>query len=227
MCLYTQFPMKMQVPLFHEMQMLSDLCLVPGVRVVGNNTVYCKYDRTNKIYAYHMPTLNWSSIPDCSNKVFAMIVIAGLLTTIGVYGGNGEKTDKLFGLTGEGSDRKWTEEFPPMPTKRYHIAALCTGAALIVAGGYYSDHQVLKIVEVLNTDTRQWLSAPDLPEPLSYSPLTLCGDLVYLLGGVNTDNVGTSSVYSCSLSSLLLSSDSKSLVGHFASTIRQSSQLSE
>jgi hypothetical protein len=26
-------------------------------------------------------------------------------------------TNQLFSLTGEGSGRRWTEEFPPMPTK--------------------------------------------------------------------------------------------------------------
>jgi hypothetical protein len=41
---------------------------------------------------------------------------------------------QLFSLTGEGSGRRWSEEFPPMPTKREASMALCTGAALIVAG---------------------------------------------------------------------------------------------
>ena len=76
---------------------------------------------------------------------------------------------------------------------------------------------------MLNTKTRQWHTAPGLPQPLSHSSLTLCGDLVYILGGFNKDDVDTNSVYSCSLSSLLLSSGSKSLGERLVSTLRRSS----
>ena len=68
------------------------------------------------------------------------------------------------------------------------------------------------IVEVLNTETQQWHTAPDLPEPLAWSSLTLCGNFIYLFKMTN-------SVYSCSLSSLLLSAaGSKSPGEHPAST---------
>ena len=179
--------------------------------IVHNNTVYCVYDLNNKIYTYHIPSSNWSSLPDCpTKKAFAITVVHGLLTAIGGYGDDGKDTNKLFSLTGEGSGWRWTEEFPPMPTKRYSVAALCTGTALIAIGGYYSDNQRLKSVEVLNTETQQWHTACDLSEPLADLSLALAGDLVYLLGGVDK-YAGTNSVYSCSFSSLLLSVGSKPL----------------
>ena len=80
-----------------------------------------------------------------------------------------------------------------MPTKHYSVAALCTGTTLIVAGGYDDNGKSLKTVEVLSTETRQWHTAPDLPEPLAESSLILCGDLVYLLGGVKEFGDGTHS----------------------------------
>ena len=108
-----------------------------------------------------------------------------------------------------------------MPTRRYNVSALCTGTALIVAGGW--DHggkdEAPKIVEVLKIETQQWHTAVDLPQPLSYSSLTLCGDLVYLLGGVDEDNVTTSSVYTCSLTLLLSSMGSTSLRQHLVNTL--------
>ena len=52
-----------------------------------------------------------------------------------------------------------------MPTKRYGLSVLCTGVALIAAGGCHDNDQALKLVEVLNTESRQWHTAPDLPEP--------------------------------------------------------------
>ena len=195
--------------------------------VKHNDIVYCMYAGivSNIIYAYNIPSSNWSSIPDCPQRSgLAISVIDGLLTTIGGYGHNFKNTNKLLSLIAEGSDRKWSEEFPPMPTKRSCVAALCTGTSLIVAGGSDDNSAKLKIVEVLNTDTQQWHTTPDLSEPLANPSLTLCGDLVYLLGGFNNKDSATTSVYSSSLSSLLSSTGSKSLGGHLASILKRSSK---
>ena len=56
-----------------------------------------------------------------------------------------------------------------MPTKCYSVSALCTGTALIAAGGYGRGDKdgVLKTVEVLKSETQQWHTAADLPEPLT------------------------------------------------------------
>ena len=104
------------------------------------------------------------------------------------------------------------------------MSAQCTGTALIVTGRDIGDEKTVKIVEVLNIETGQWHTAPDLPQPLAQSSLTLCGDLLYLLGGVDKDETATNSVYSCSLSSLLLSAGSKSLGERLASTLTRSSK---
>ena len=55
--------------------------------IVDNNTVYCEYNASNnKIYAYHIPSSNWSPIPDCPTKGFAIVFSGGLLTTVGGWG---------------------------------------------------------------------------------------------------------------------------------------------
>ena len=192
--------------------------------VVGNGTVYCRYDLRN-VYAYHISSSSWSLTPDTPCKGFALTVIDGLLTTVGGYGDDGENTNVLFCLIGEGSGRRWIEKFPPMPTKRYSVSVLCTATALIVAGGYGGDEdEALKTVEVLNTETREWHTAADLPQPLAESSRSLCGDLVYLLGGVEEDETATNSVYSCSLTSLLSSTGPTSLGGCLVSTLTRSSK---
>ena len=189
--------------------------------VVDNNTVYFKYNISNDIYAYHILSSNWSTIPDYPYKGgFAIAVIDGVLTTVGGFDYDAKSTSKLFSLTDEGSRRKWTKKFPPMPTKRYNMAVLCTGTALIVAGGYGDNDKNLEIVEVLNTETQQWHTAPNLPEPLAESSLILCGDLVYLVYG------STHSVYSCLLTSLLLLAGSVSLGGRLVSTLTRSDRVS-
>ena len=190
--------------------------------VVHNGTVYCNND--SKVYAYHISS--WSLTPDTPYKQFALAVVDGLLTTVGGFGGYDRKnTNKLLSLTGEGSGRRWTEKFPPMPTKRYEVSALCTGTTLIAVGGCGGYMEgVLKTVEVLNTETLEWHTAADLPKPLTSSSIALCGDLVYMLGGVNEDGDGTNSVYSCSLTSLLSSTGPTSLGGRLVSTLTRSSK---
>ena len=54
-----------------------------------------------------------------------------------------------YSLTTIGGGRKWVKKFPPMPTKRTYTTAVCTGAALIVAGGEGKGDTVLSTVEVI------------------------------------------------------------------------------
>ena len=183
--------------------------------------VYCRYG-SNKVYAYHIIRSSWSLTPDAPYKGFALAVIDGLLTTVGGYGDDDKNTNKLLSLTGEGSGRRWSERFPSMSTKRYCVSALCTGTTLIVAGGYGDNDKAIRTIEVLNTETRQWHTAADLPQPLSHSSMALCGDLVYLLGGVDIDNDSVNSVYSCSLTSLLSSTGFSISLGRLVSTLTRS-----
>ena len=135
--------------------------------------MYCKSN--NKLYAYHIPTSSWSLILDYPQRdAFAIAIIDGQLTTIGGYGDGLKNTNKLISLRKGGCGRIWTEKFLPMPTKHYTVSTLCTGKALIVAGGA-DDNQKWKIV--LHIDTRQWHTTPDLPEPLAESSLVYSVDI--------------------------------------------------
>jgi hypothetical protein len=193
--------------------------------VVDNGTAVYYHYGVNKIYAYHIPSSSWSPIPVCPTEAFFITVIDGLLTTVGGFKGT-TNTNKLYSLTGKGSGRRWTEKFPPMPTKRYNVSALCTGTALIAAGGWGrgDENEVLKSVEVLNIGTREWHIAADLPQPLSGSSMALCGDLIYLLGGADKRDERINSVYFCSLTSLLFSTRSTSLGGRLVNTLARSSK---
>jgi serine/threonine protein kinase len=197
--------------------------------------VYCvilKSDSPSQkqnLCTYHAPTSKWSLILDHPLwGGFAIAVIDGHLTTVGGYIRirrllvENTNTAKLFSLSGEGSNKKWIEKFPPMPTKRYGVSTLCTGKSLIVAGGKFAS-AVLTTIEVLNTETQQWHTALNLPQPSNQSSLILCDDLVYLLGGYGYhDELVTSvAVYSCSLNSLLLSK-SRSIGGRFVSALTRS-----
>ena len=172
--------------------------------VVDGNTVYVRRQNSVEIYSYDATKDSWSKLPDCTLMYCSIAIINGWLTAVG--GGRSLLTysNELFSLTGEGSGRRWTKKFPPMPTKRRDTTALCTGTALIVAGGI-GDYRVLSTVEVMNTENHQWSTAADLPEPVYYLSATVYGNQIYMLGGVNNEFTFTKSVYTCSVSALLQS----------------------
>ena len=142
----------------------------------------------------------WTQLPNCPISNCPLVVINKLLTLVG--GSHQEVySNQLLSLTGEGSlaCKTWTEELPPMPTKRSNSTAVCVGTTLIVAGGQGKGVTVMSTVEVMNTWTHQWSTAASLPEPMWAASATVCGDRVYMLGGWDNN----CSVFVCSLSDLL------------------------
>ena len=99
------------------------------------------------------------------------------------------------------------EYFEHMPTTHSYTAVICSGKALVVAGGEGEEDAVQTTVEVMNTDTQQWSTASSLPHPLSQASATISGDRVYLVGGRDEQGSLTESVFTCSLNILLQRQD--------------------
>ena len=57
-------------------------------------------------------------------------------------------------------------------------------------------------LEVMDTKTLVWLTVASLPHPYHSASETICGDQLYMLGGVG-DKGKTKSVLTCSLTALL------------------------
>ena len=158
----------------------------------------------NKAYAFTTSTSSWSQLPDSPNCECPSVIVNNLLTLVGGKHGV-TSTNQLFSLTGEGRGRRWTENFPRMLTKRYNSTALCTGTALIVAGGVNEDHFPLQTVEVMNTETLQWSTAAHPPQPVYNAPGAVCGDHVYILSHKSRSK----SMYTCPVSALIQSCRSR------------------
>ena len=144
----------------------------------------------------------------------------GLLTAVGGKQ-SGKPTNTLLSLTGEGSKRKWSEHFPPMPTKRYLTAVVCSGRSLVVAGGQVDHLTPLSTVEVMDIDSLQWFTASSLPHPLTEASATICGEILYMLGGSAHIGRQRKSVFACSLSALLQSSQPQSLGARLRRSLSQ------
>ena len=167
-----------------------------------------------RVFAYNSANNKWTELPRCQNCGFSLAIVNRLLTAIGGETQKREVTNSLLSLT----DDKWTDKFPPMPTKRWSTAAVCSGRSLIVAGGTSGEGKKdLSTVEVMNTETLQWYTASSLPHPLYQASATLCGDQIYILAGFYQDGKDFShvkyskSVFTCSLAALLQSCHSPSL----------------
>ena len=168
--------------------------------VDGNIAYYGCSPLGKEVYSYDSSSKKWSELPKCPNYGFSLALVSGLLTAIGGKMPNKEVTNSLSSL----SNNHWIEHFPPMPTKRWLTIVVCSVRYLLVAGGS-EGYVKLSTVEVMDTDTLQWSTASSLPHPLSETTATLCGDQVYILGGINQSSKQSKSVFTCSLASLLQS----------------------
>ena len=185
--------------------------------VVDRNTVYVINIDTANIDSYDVLSDRWSQLPDCVHRDSSMTFINGYLTTVR-GGSHPNYSNELFSLTGKGSGRRWTQQFPPMPTKRRLTTSLCTGTTLIMAGGRREGGRALSTVEVMDTETHQWSTAADLSRPMNCASATVCGDQLYMLDGAK-DYIHVKSVYTCSVSALLQSCVPNSLEAKFQRTI--------
>ena len=165
---------------------------------------------SHSVHAYDLEKEVWSQMPECPHECFTLAIVNGLLTAVGGKQ-SGNSTNTLLSLTGEGSRRKWSEHFPPMPTKRCLTAVVCSGRSLVVAGGQADNFTRLSTVEVMDTESLQWFTASSLPHPLNEASATTCGENLYLLGGYDQSGTPTNSVFTCSLSVLLQSCQPQSL----------------
>ena len=178
------------------------------VAAVDGSVAYFISSGFKSVFAYNSTNNKWSELPECPTSYVSLAVVNSLLTAIGGMTSNYELTNSLLSLTGD----KWTKQFPPMPTKRWLTAVVCSGRSLVVAGGVgEGGRKKLSAVEVMDTETPQWSTASSFPYPLYLASATLSRDQVYMLGSKAQDGKLSKSVFTCSLAALLKSCQPQSL----------------
>ena len=157
------------------------------------------FDDRKRIFTYNSVKSKWSELPECPPySGFTLAMVNGFLTAIGGFSSRQDQygvTSSLISLI----DYKWTEHFPPMPTKRWLTAAVCGGKSLVVAGGLGDYDKEITTVEVMDTETLQWSKACGLPHPLIEASAVLCGDQIYVLAGCSERGKQSKSVFNCPL----------------------------
>ena len=174
-----------------------------GSAAVDANIAYFTGRGLTTVHSYNSDTQEWRRLPDTPHTQSTLVVVHHILTMVGGLISH-RATNFLLSLMGEERDKKWLRHLPAMPTRRFNTAAVCSGCSLIVAGGYNDSYRLIA-VEVLDTDTRQWFIASSLIRPFSSATISICGERLYMLGGVDPSGYRTRSVLSCSIPELLQS----------------------
>ena len=191
--------------------------MIRGSATVCGSMAYFRPGFSRCVQAYNSDTEEWFDLPVCPTEYFTLAVVSDLLTAVGGWRspwlGPKKSTNTLLSLiTQKGGKKKWVEHFPPMPTKRDLTAVVCSGKALVVAGGVQEGGTKLTTVEVMDTDTHEWSTVSSLPCPLYAATATICENRIYLVGGCGQDG-WTTSVLTCSLGDLLRSQCSQAVWG--------------
>ena len=173
-----------------------------GSSTIIGETVYVNHYYSQDVYAFHCNTTQWSTLLQCPYIESTLTTINSMLTTVG----GRANTNSLYMTTNKvitHHDHKWVELYPPMPTERYWAAVLSTTTHVAVMGGWKGCNR-LAITEVMDIQTKQWSTASPLPYEIYLATTTLCGEILYLMGG----DSNRYSVLSCRFSNLVQSMQS-------------------
>ena len=136
------------------------------------------------VFVYSTNEHKWSTLP----KQQHCAGIAVLNNHVTLIGGQDVSTSKFTNTlsTWYEEEGRWKQVLPPMPTERFTPAVICHANLLLVTGGLAEDvSTVLNTTDVLDLTTMKW-STPEglnLPVPLWWHHLALCGEYLYLVGG--------------------------------------------
>ena len=169
--------------------------------VVCGDFVYVRPSEGRQLLQYSWTADTWTELCKCPTALSSLANVKNSLVVIGGYDERGDKTNKLYNLSIANQHFTWLETYPPMPSKRDSAMAACYGGYLIVAGGIGTSY--LKTVEVLLTAHEQWYVAASLPSEMFSGSAVICGDMLYVLGGLSAVGTITYSVMNCPLGALV------------------------
>ena len=172
--------------------------LIAGTSTVVGSKAYFQSKGTQTVHEYDSIARQWSRMLPHPLFQCSLVSIDHNLASVGGYNIAGT-SNRLYRL----KDDHWVESLPPMPTKRASPTVVHANDTLIVAGGQSQHPSILKIVEVLDTQSKQWTTVSPLPFPAFKSSAILNKDTIYMTAGEGSYHHPKYSVLSCSLPRLL------------------------
>lgn len=83
-----------------------------------------------------------------------------------------------------------------MPTPRTEVATVAAGDQIVVAGGFVEDGDSSDVVEIYDTRSDAWRTAPKLPQALNHAALAWVNERLWLVGGYRQDGSASSRMWS-------------------------------
>ena len=141
-----------------------------------------------EVRAYSLLAKHLTTLPPPPQYLSLCTIVNNRITLIGGWDiSTGKVTNTLS--TWYEEEGLWKQVLPPMPTGRINPTILSRDNLLLVTSGQGEDvSTVLNTTDVLDLTTMKW-STPkglNLPTPLWGRHLALCGEYLYLVGGVIT-----------------------------------------
>ena len=146
------------------------------------------------VQVYHVESNNWTILPPSPQYWSELALLNGQVTLVGGFdASSGKVTDRLSSWNG----LTWEEVFPPLPVKRLRPGVVVYSKYMFVVGGLAEDLEtLLDNMDILNTDTKEWISINEykLPVPLSWIKLAVAGNHLVItsprngLGAVSSIN---------------------------------------
>ena len=200
--------------------------MVHGSSTVHGNMAYFRDEGSVSfnVHAHNAATGKWELLPKLPYDHSSIVVVNGLLTAVGGWRSSAwswKDTNKIFSLDGKG---QWVEQLPCMPMARRHTAVACSGKTLVVAGGM-SFLTKLSAVQLLDTAKLQWFIGKELPRPVSAACAIVCGDNLYVVGGTDASGGNCKSLFTCSLSALIMSAKPATPGGQSEKPFSQTKQI--
>ena len=149
------------------------------------------------IMVYDFASEEWNRLPPYELFRFAMAALKDQLVLVGGY--RNECASRALAVWREDL-AQWTHPYPEMHSARCRCSVAAYDKWLVVCGGVAGG--ALSSVEVLDTDTNQWLAGPPLPVPMCQMKTALVGDVYYSMGGL-VNGIQTDRVYSVSIPALI------------------------
>ena len=172
--------------------------VVEGTVYAGGGYAGPDNDNDYIVMTYDISTGKWATLPPYRESDFAMTAINNQLVLVGGY----EHVDssKVLGVW-DADKKQWTHPYPEMNTARYGCSAVVYKEWLVVVGGWTAGASLSSVVEVMNTNSKQWYAGPPTQTPWSYMRTAVVGDTCYFMGGIISE-YSTDKVYTVSLSFL-------------------------
>ena len=178
--------------------------VVMGEKVYIGGGATDSVEDCNQVFQYDPSRNGWSRLPPHHVIGFAMAQFEGNLITVGGGIPDGGVTGKVYRFKEE--FQKWEEFLKPMPTGRLCPSVTTTQSTIVASGGAadVSDgDDYYDTVEVYTSETSQWHTTDPLPVPCGGMTSVTIADTWYLLGGIDTDDKGLTTVLYTSLTTLI------------------------